>query len=452
MQVIQQELVTRSRLHGLPVMRKVILFITTFWIIMYSNARMSDFVPSYKFVHLFPIPAFVRGVELALLVFLYLLSLTTKMNKRILLFNVSILAFIGLSILNLVWHGNLRGASIQDLYIRLAPLLFFAILVPASRADKKELRFFVQFFIGTLLLNILVSVFYQIPLHGDHEDHIPGIMEDAHAYCNYLLVFFIVLLYDYLRTKKLSSLALSLFFLVLTVFPRNEKAIGFTILVAGILVLQHILKKTKGLFLKLAIVGTLLLATGIGTVTLVKNRPDIWARADLAINYIGLENVGPIQAWPMAVNEIQSGPMPMLIGLGAGEYGWIAAGRDVSEGNGRKHSRQFDFEFTFGSVDNAGFMFRTNTWSSLLAEFGMLGTLLFLVPVWIMTKKVWKHQPENRLEANMRMAFLIILLLVVFQGFFTPYSNWSSPTLVFPMAYLAAYFHSTTKKELPENS
>jgi hypothetical protein len=60
-------------------------------------------------------------------------------------------------------------------------------------------------------------------------------------------------------------------------------------------------------------------------------------------------------------------------------------------------------------------------------------------------KGVRLYQTEDRLECNLKMAFLIIILIVVYQGFFTPYSNWSVSVLMFPAMYLAAYFHQHKK-------
>ena len=172
---------------------------------------------------------------------------------------------------------------------------------------------------------------------------------------------------------------------------------------------------------------------------------DSGERLEIALNY-GLPNLGPVVAWPIAFNEIINSPVASLIGVGSGQYGWIAAGREVTEGRGSVHSNQFDIEFSIENTNNAGFLFRTNTWSSLLAEYGIVGFLIFLFLIMLIVKGVKRAIPQNRVEANLRIAFFAIIGLVLFQGLFTPYSNWSESVLMFPAMFIASYFFHPIRK------
>ena len=173
----------------------------------------------------------------------------------------------------------------------------------------------------------------------------------------------------------------------------------------------------------------------------------MWKRAEIMFNTFGIENIGPVKAWPMAVHEIEESPSSFLFGLGAGEYGWIAASRNVVEGKGSVHSKLFEFEFSNENLNNAGYLFRTNTWSSLLAEYGLFGFFIFIWILLSVVRGVQQYKTPDRLGRNLKFAFYFILVIVVYQGFFTPYSNWSESVLMFPIMYLAAYFNKLPNRE-----
>jgi hypothetical protein len=409
---------------------------------------MNEAAPTYNLLRLFPIPQPVRLLELVILTLFFILSLTRKMNAKVLIVNLCVISYVLLGVANLTVNGNLSLAGIQDIYIRVVPFLFFSVVVQGGEPDEKEIRYVLRFFHVVMLINIAIELFLQIPFYGDHEDHITGFFEDAHAFCNYLLVYSVVLFQDYLNYKELKSLLLSLVLLVLSIFPSNEKVIALCILIIGGMLLFHVISRAKGFFLKVAVVLTIITVTAVSAFLVIKTKGgDLWARADVAINTIGIENIGPVVAWPIALEKIGERPAYAFWGVGAGEYGWIAASRKVAEGKGSEHSRMFEFEFSDNNINNAGFLFRSNTWSSLLAEYGIVGFLLFMIALWLIFEGVWSYVAKSRLEKNLKMVFYLILIMVIFQGFFSPYSNWSSATLIFPMMYFAALFHNKAANE-----
>lgn len=435
-------------------MRKVILFLTTFWVVIYSNARMLDVLPTYKIVHLFPIPQVTRLLELLIITFLYLLSLTTKMTKRILLINLCILAYLCIAVSTLVLDRNLTLDGIQDIYIRVAPFFFFAVIAQAQKATSSERSFFIRFFLIVLGLNILIAISYQIPFYGYYEDNMNGFFEDAHMFGSYLAVFSIVFFYDYINNKRLISLLLSLGLVFISFFPRNEKVIFLNFFIIVSIYIYNLIRRSKGGVKKMAVMTILgaIMLSGFIYIQKIKDEEEALRRANIAITVIGIENIGPVVAWPMAFNEIKKSVFDLFFGVGAGQYGWIAASRNVAEGKGSVHSNLFEFEFGLDNVNNSGFLFRTNTWSSLLAEYGILGFLTFVIPLILIVKGVKIYRTTDRTEKNLKMAFYSLLIIVAFQGFFTPYSNWSASALMFPMMYIAAYFHSKPQNRITSES
>lgn len=424
-------------------MRKVLLFVITFWVIIYSNSRMLDGVANYNIIHL-PIPRATRIVELGLLCFLFVLALNTKMPKRIFFISLGTVAFILLSMFSLLINWNLNFDGIQDIYIRVAPFLLFPIITQGRRADREELVYLVKFFKIVLVINILVFLVLQLPI-GYHEDHYAGLFEDAHLLCNVLLTFSVTLFYDYLNNKKISSLVLSFVLLVISIFPSNEKVIALTLLVMGLLYLRHLMRKLE--FAGRIFIVLFVLAIGLAGFKYIQNKDggEVWRRAQIMYDTFGIENIGPVMAWPMAFHEIQESMSARFLGLGAGEYGWIAASRNVMEGKGSVHARLFEFEFSLDNENNAGYLFRTNTWSSLLAEYGIVGFVIFIAILTLVIAGVQRYKTADRFESNLKFAFYFIMLIVIYQGFFTPYSNWSVSVLMFPAMYIAAYFNAQNK-------
>jgi hypothetical protein len=420
-------------------MRKVLLFLVTFWVVIYSNSRMLEGVGTYNIVHLFPIPRTARIIELIILFFLFLFSFSVTMSKRVFIVSVCTLAYTLLALFNLLLKANLTLDGIQDIYIRVAPFLLFTVLAQGNTASRNELLYFVKFFCIVLVINIMIFFFLQLP-KGNHEDHYAGFFEDAHLFCNVLVVFSVVLFYDYLKNRGKLSLILSIGLLAISFFPSNEKVIALTLVAIGFIFFRHILFKNNAIG-KLVILAIVLLSCIGGFKYVQKSEGNLWVRAQILYKNFGIENVGPVMAWPMAYHEIQESATSFLFGLGAGEYGWIAAGRKVMEGKGSAHAKLFEFEFSNENVNNAGYLFRTNTWSSLLAEYGLFGFLVFIWILLSIIKGVRQYVTYDRLERNLRFAFYFILIIVIYQGFFTPYSNWSVSVLMFPAMYLAAFFH-----------
>jgi hypothetical protein len=297
-------------------------------------------------------------------------------------------------------------------------------------------------FIGA---SVFIAFALQLPYTFYFEDFISGFFANAHNFATWLSIISIVFFYDYVTTRKFTSLVASVVSIAFSVLPSNEKVFFFTLIILACMFMKNVVGNwTK---LKRNAFYTCLVLIFLAGIFKVRQflEGDSGGRLLIAINH-GLPNLGPVAAWPIAFQEITASPLRLAGGVGAGQYGWIAAGRDVAEGKGSIHSNQFDIEFSTENLNNSGFLFRTNTWSSLLAEFGWLGFIMFSVLLWLIVNGVRQAVPQSRLEANLRIAFFAIVGLVIFQGFFTPYSNWSESVLMFPAMFIASYFFNPIRK------
>jgi hypothetical protein len=85
-------------------------------------------------------------------------------------------------------------------------------------------------------------------------------------------------------------------------------------------------------------------------------------------------------------------------------------------------------------------MMRTNTWSNLLAEFGLLGFILFFALLCQIVSAVKIARVNTRFDATIKVFFYLLLVAALYQGLFTPYTNWEQTIIVYPMMAIAAYF------------
>jgi len=395
-------------------------------------------VATYNVVRIFPFPREIRFLEILILIFLYL-KLSVRIGSiEINRVNQFFVFFSILAVSSIFLTGSISLERLQEVYIRVVPFIFFIVAAQIG-VSEEYLKKGAKFFAIVLIANILVAVFYQLPFYGYHEDNINGFYEDAHMFGNFLALFSVVLFYDYLANHRNINLFISFSLLIFSIYPLNGKVIVLNVIAICMLYINHVLTKWK-------IVNKILLSF---TVVLVISFSYIQVnnyllyksglRIDETIDY-GVNNLGPFVAWPIAWNATTSSFQSTLIGLGVGEYGWILASREVMDGKGSLYAQMFELEFSFNNRFNSGFLFRTNTWTSLLAEFGLLGFISFIAALAFIVKVVIKAKARSRFERNMKVTFYTLLVIIVFQGLFTPFSNWSESILTFPMMFIAAHF------------
>jgi O-antigen ligase len=83
----------------------------------------------------------------------------------------------------------------------------------------------------------------------------------------------------------------------------------------------------------------------------------------------------------------------------------------------------------------------TNTWANMLAEFGVLGLSVFALALGRLAWPVWQRHPRPGVERLAQTLFFAMVAVVLWQGFFTPCTNWGEPALAYPMMVVAAFCH-----------
>jgi hypothetical protein len=294
-----------------------------------------------------------------------------------------------------------------------------------------------RFFAAITAASIGVSAIFQIPAYNWSEDNIHGLFSDAHILGAFVAIIAVGFLSDFIENKRNRSLIIACLLLAYSLYPRNGKVVLLSGLWFALVFIRHYVLP-KGRVIRLLFLA-LLVATAVGGITHLAAQEDSPLRL-FQLSEFEIADLGPIAAWPIAVGFLLSSPLIALCGMGAGEYGWLSAFRAVSAGGGSEAAQTFSFEFSLENTRAAGFLFRTNTWSSLLVEFGLIGFTVMITAIGYIAYKVLQSRAKDSFERTALRVFTFTFVVVVFQGFFTPFSNWSESILMFPLMYLAAYF------------
>jgi O-antigen ligase len=151
---------------------------------------------------------------------------------------------------------------------------------------------------------------------------------------------------------------------------------------------------------------------------------------------------------------IRDSSVSLVIGLGPGNYAGVAAAAAI-------HQQPKDFdalpraarEVLVQEPGEAGAAaWATNTWSTLLAEFGLVGFGVFGAALGRVVPPIYRWNPPPGFDRRAQTLFFVMFSLVLWQGSFTPYTNWAEPVLVYPMMVVAAYCHTALGASLHSRS
>jgi hypothetical protein len=420
--------------------RVALLFFTGVWVILQNNARISDNVPDDAYLSLLHIPRASRVIEAVLLIGLFLASQPRLVRARLGDFSVLVSMFLLGALVSIELTPTWLESQLQGTYVYAAPLLLFGWAV-SVRPTRPLVNRLIGIFSVYLGISIAVALLVQYPVLRTKSDYIHGLFSDAHAFGSVLAIVSCVAFSRFLAVGGVRLLLLSVALFLVSYYPANEKMIAFNLAWwAGALAWRLVKhpRSRRGL-----VIGSAACAAVLWVAVARADYVGEWFRVS-DVTSRSMFELGPFQAWARAGYVVADSPSALIAGIGPGNFAGVAAARALEDDPVRYRALSERAASTLRDAekDVTALGWVANTWSNLLAEFGVLGFLLFAFALKRFSWPILRWRPATRYDAVVRTVFLAGFGSTIYQGFITPYTNWSEPVLVYPVMVVAAYCYN----------
>ena len=407
--------------------------------ILQNNARIGDNVPDHGGYSWLFIPRAMRVLEAGLVAMAFVLLQPLLARSRFRTLNALLWLLMATAVIGALWTPTDFLAQVQGIYVYVAPFLVFLVAWMAS-PDRLLVARLTRLLSGYVVLSIGVALLVQLPEAGTKGDLIHGFFSDAHMFGSFLAIGSCVAFVRFLEAGGLPTIAVAGVLLAISYYPANEKVIIFNVAFWAVVLAKRLLlhpRGRRGLAVAAAIVP-LAVALSLGR----GGDAEPLIRAQL-LSERKLTEIGPVRSMILSWRVVSASPVELAIGLGPGNYAGLAAATaaQASSRGLMRLSRAARNVLLEDPGEAGAIAWATNTWSNLLAEFGLVGFGIFAAALVRVTLPIYRWRAVDRFDSLVRSAFLATLSVVVWQGCFTPYTNWSEPALVYPMMVLAAYGH-----------
>jgi hypothetical protein len=389
---------------------------------LFDNANS---VSSYSWTHLLPIPKEVRFLELLVVVGLVFGVLTDHRPSRL---TAGLLCSLGAFALSaLVSTSRHPAAALVDVarlcYMYILPVLIFIIgrEAPAAQGARAVAIALVGW---AVMLGVSSWIQFAV-LHYPIGDDITGLSASAHANGAILSMAALLLLaHGLFRGRRVYVIAAGLL-LVTMILPSAIRVFIFTGLAIGVMALLYATDAAVPARQRAQRVGIGVVAVvfALGILGASFTRFDTRnATRTLAIGQVVLRRpalIGPVQAHVLAWGRISRDPATALFGVGP--FGW---GNPISIGQIRSFGAlgHFAADVLIAGKGEAGESSRITTTSSLLAEFGLVATLLAAIMYGAIGVAVWRTvrvpDLEGRAWGSALACFVIVFTLQAVTGLF----------------------------------
>lgn len=411
------------------------------WVILQNNARISDNLPQDAGLSLLQLPRASRVVEAGVLIGLFLLCQPRLVRARLGDFSVLVSIFLLGALVSMARTPTWFESQLQGMYVYAAPLLLFGWAV-ATHPTRRLLNRLIEMFSVYLVLCVAVALLVQLPVVRVKSDFIHGLFSDAHTFGAFLAIFSCVAFSRFMAVGGVRLLVLSVALFLVSYFPSNEKMVAFNLAwwagVLGWRLIRHP-NSRRGLM-----IGSFACAVVLWVAVVQTDYIADWFRVNEVTDRQILEQ-GPIQSWVRSASIVLGSPSALLVGIGPGNYAGIAAARAVEEVPARYRAMSGPAQAALldaTTLQKGAIGLQANTWSNLLAEFGVLGFLVFALALRRFAWPILRWRPVSPYDAFARTVFFAGFGAIVWQGFITPYTNWAEPVLVYPVIVVAAYCYN----------
>jgi len=414
-------------------MKKVYIFIGTIWAFIISNSKQ----PDSSLWKITSVSSNWRVFEICffLSIFFYALFLNDKRIRDVKIIIVGNMFFIYIGVIGilintvLIWYEQVLGI----IYYLLPFYIFISSVI--LKINLNDLKVMLKFYLFLIILNIIV-LFIQLPEIKSLGDEFYGLLSDSHLIGSLINIASIFSFFYYIKLKNKLFLLFSLSLLGISFLPQNEKTIILNLVLLFSMILTRYNSKAKYIILSSVVVTIFFLILYV--------IPQFFGKGVvvLRVEYLLDKNIfelGILKSWYLAFNKISANVITLLLGIGSGNYGGFAAGRIMLQNINT--SNYFYDMVILGKVEGS-FDFEVNTFTNCLAEYGSIGFIIYILILFIIYKKISKYKFQNIFDLSMLFLFKIIFVFLVFQGLFTPYTNFSESLLIFPCFTIAGYLYN----------
>jgi hypothetical protein len=415
--------------------RVLLVVLAGVWVILLNNARIGDNVPDHVQYSWFSIPREARLLETAILLAAFALLQPRLLRSRIRFIDGLILAFIAASLLGIWRMPTSLSSQFQGVYVHVAPFLIFSLAWEAS-LPRRLITGFIAGFGACVVASLAVGLLVQLPAMGVKGDWVHGYFGDAHVFGTFLAVGSCTLFSLFLKEGNVGFALGSAALLAASYFPANEKVIIFNALWIGAATAWRLLTHPAGWRGWAAAAAIAAGAAGVAAA----GTPDgeVLIRTDL-LRGRDVTEFGPVKAWIYAWEAVEESPLTMVVGLGPGNFAGLAAVRAAEERPASLSAFSRAAREVLDQRPVAGMAWVSNTWSNLLAEFGFLGSTIFVAILGAIVVPIWFWKTTTTHDGRIRILFFAMLAVIVWQGAASVYTNWAEAVLVFPTMVVGAY-------------
>jgi hypothetical protein len=410
-------------------------------VIAQNNSKVPETIsdPALQYC-LFPMPREVRLIEVGLVVGLFLLLLPFVGRRANRLVLPALAGFVAVGVVGILMNPGDLSSQMQGLYLYAGPVVLFVVFT-ILRPTRAGLRTTAAIAGVWLLASVAVGLVGQLTRTRAVGDAIHGLFSDAHVFGSILSWVSVVAFWYFHETRRARWLAMSIVCLTLAWLPANEKMVLFNLVwLAVLFAYWQVSGNWKRRLITLILMASGLAAASLAYISFVQQyeSSDQPLRLE-AVSRLRWDQIGPVRAWVGALSTLTMDPEALLIGVGSGNYGGVAAGRAYLAAGGTVFSRRMVASLVTGEGVAGAFGSEVNTWANLVAEFGLLGSLCWAVAVIGVWQAVFRVRPLEFGHRLIRFVFVVGLSALIYQGMFTPYTNWGEPILCFPVMLTAAY-------------
>lgn len=434
--------------------RNLLFFFNSFLIIslilyvfLYDNSRKT--IPRFNYISL---PASARYFDsLYLIIFSFFLFFKKilsnyqelnyeKLNK--IGGGIILLGFISI-LFNGLKNGNIGEIAYIEGFIKfMRPILLIFIITNLENLNVKFKRAFI-ILLAILSLNSLIG-YWQIIFENARNDNVDALFRSSHFLTtfSFMCIFGI---YTYLsnKNKKISMYLIIVFFLIPAIFAEHMRAI--VVLLLTIIIYQFFNSYLKNDYtnkikkiLKVSVYTTFTIIIFSYLTLLVQ--PNIYDKISKALKFASKE-IAFISGYMYLPKYFASYPHAILLGKGPGQYGSYVSfdkfGGHISNSpvykDIRKNAGLTSISVLSPSLDNPS----TNLFA-IIAEYGLLSFILFILYFQTLFKVMAKHTDEKNVWKKSFME-LYLIYLILFSSLDAGY-GWENMLTTIPFFILIGLF------------